>query len=64
MARKTHRSGPAGHVASIRHPGSEEDIHPEDRRDPARRARIELTFDDQAVLGTLFGQFDANLVRI
>ena len=64
MARKTQRSGPAGHVASIRQPGSEENIHPEDRRDPARRARIELTFDDQAVLGTLFGQFDANLVRI
>jgi phosphate starvation-inducible PhoH-like protein len=29
-----------------------------------RRARAELVFDEPAVLGALFGQFDANLVQI
>ncbi|QZH75284.1 MAG: PhoH family protein [Erythrobacter sp.] len=38
--------------------------HPEDNRDAARRARIEVVFDGQAKLGALFGQFDANLVQI
>ena len=38
--------------------------HPEDRRDAARRARAEVRFDEQATLGTLFGEFDANLVQI
>src|SRR6187399_139675 len=38
--------------------------HPEDRRDAARRARAEVRFDEQAMLGTLFGEFDANLVQI
>ena len=38
--------------------------HPEDRRDQARRARVEVEFDEQAVLGALFGEFDANLVQI
>ncbi|KLE36002.1 PhoH [Aurantiacibacter luteus] len=28
------------------------------------RARAEIAFDDSAILGTLFGQFDANLVQI
>jgi phosphate starvation-inducible PhoH-like protein len=28
------------------------------------RARLEVRFDDQAMLGTLFGEFDANLVQI
>ena len=36
----------------------------EDRRGQARRARLELVFDEQAVLGALFGEFDANLVRV
>ncbi len=31
---------------------------------PTRRSRIELNFDDPAILGTLFGQYDANLVRL
>ena len=53
MARKTTRAGETSALA-----------HPEDRRDPARRARAEILFDEQAVLGTLFGQFDANLVQI
>jgi phosphate starvation-inducible PhoH-like protein len=39
-------------------------IHPEDRRDAARRARAEIRFDEQAMLGALFGEFDANLVQI
>ena len=38
--------------------------HPEDRRDASRRARAEVEFDEQAVLGALFGEFDANLVQI
>ena len=38
--------------------------HPEDRRDAARRARAEVEFDEQAVLGALFGEFDANLVQL
>ena len=37
---------------------------PEDRRDAARRARAEVRFDEQAMLGALFGEFDANLVQI
>jgi phosphate starvation-inducible PhoH-like protein len=38
--------------------------HPEDRRDATRRARAEIAFEEQAVLGTLFGEFDANLVQL
>src|SRR3569623_1955360 len=38
--------------------------HPEDRRGAARRARAEIAFEEQAMLGTLFGEFDANLVQI
>ena len=38
--------------------------HPEDRRDSARRARAEIAFEEQAVLGTLFGEFDANLAQL
>ena len=38
--------------------------HPEERRDASRRARVEVTFDDQAALDALFGEFDANLVQI
>jgi len=29
-----------------------------------RRARIEMSFEDQSLLGALFGQFDANLVQV
>jgi len=49
-----------------RHAGNGEATltHPEDRRNQSRRARAELVFDEQAVLGTLFGEFDANLVQI
>jgi phosphate starvation-inducible PhoH-like protein len=38
--------------------------HPEDRRGAVRRARAEIAFDEQGVLGNLFGEFDANLVQI
>ena len=34
------------------------------RNDPPHRARAEVEFDEPAVLGALFGQFDANLVHI
>ncbi|MCB2067783.1 MAG: PhoH family protein, partial [Erythrobacter sp.] len=55
MARKPQRDG--DHHAAIY-------AHPETRRDHSRRARIEVSFDDQALLGALFGEFDANLVQI
>ena len=38
--------------------------HPEDRRDHSRRARVEVEFGEQATLGALFGEFDANLVQL
>ncbi|MBT2133260.1 PhoH family protein [Croceibacterium sp. LX-88] len=53
MARKATRAGEPSALA-----------HPEDRRDAARRARVEVLFDEQAMLGALFGEFDANLVLI
>lgn len=53
MARKAHSAGNPAEIA-----------HPEDRRDHARRARVEVEFGEQAVLGALFGEFDANLVQI
>ncbi|HEY0960392.1 MAG TPA: PhoH family protein [Novosphingobium sp.] len=34
------------------------------RPETPRRAKVEIAFDEPAVLGTLFGQFDANLVQI
>ena len=34
------------------------------RPETQRRARIEIQFDEPALLGALFGQFDANLVQI
>ncbi|MBM3594282.1 MAG: PhoH family protein [Alphaproteobacteria bacterium] len=37
---------------------------PAARRDQHRRARTEIEFDEPAMLGALFGQFDANLVHI
>jgi len=58
MARKAPRAG-GGRVL----PGDFV-LHPEDRRDAARRARTEVLFDEQVMLGTLFGEFDANLVQI
>ncbi|MFA9200280.1 MAG: hypothetical protein ACEQR8_03705 [Cypionkella sp.] len=30
----------------------------------SRRARSEIAFEDQRLLGPLFGQFDANLVQV
>ncbi|MEO5586482.1 MAG: PhoH family protein [Novosphingobium sp.] len=48
MARKSHR---AHDVAQF-------------RPETPRRARAELEFDEPAVLGALFGQFDANLVQL
>ena len=37
---------------------------PDNRRSALRRARIEVEFDEPALIATLFGQFDANLVLI
>src|SRR5689334_1051334 len=53
MARKSHRIDQPAMLA-----------HPEDRRDAGRRGRVEILFDEQAMLGALFGEFDANLVQI
>ena len=40
-------------------------LSPDPRGIPApRRARIDLTFENQSLLGPLFGQFDANLVQV
>ena len=40
-------------------------LSPDPRGIPApRRARVDLTFENQALLGPLFGQFDANLVQV
>ena len=49
MARKAH---PAPHNGAADHPADD------------GRARIEVAFDQEAVLGALFGEFDANLVQI
>ncbi|HEX7711966.1 MAG TPA: PhoH family protein [Sphingomonadaceae bacterium] len=53
MARKASRA--ADHAVAT---------HPEDRRGAARRARAEIGFEEQTMLGALFGEFDANLVQI
>ncbi len=39
-------------------------VHPEDHRDQSRRARVEVEFEEQTMLGALFGEFDANLVLL
>ena len=52
MGRKPHRAD--SESASIR---------PADRASP-RRARAEVEFEEQTVLGALFGEFDANLVQL
>jgi phosphate starvation-inducible protein PhoH and related proteins len=40
-------------------------LSPDPRDIPTpRRARVDLTFENQALLGALFGQFDANLVQV
>src|SRR5690606_28860391 len=53
MARKSHRVDHGSVLA-----------HPEDRRDAMRRSRVAVQFDQEALLGTLFGEFDANLVQL
>ena len=53
MARKTTR---AANVTAL--------TSPKDRRGTPCRARAEIAFDEQTVLGVLFGEFDANLVQI
>lgn len=49
------------HLRGLGHDRRDETPFPAER---PTRARIELTFDDPAVLGALFGQFDTNLVQI
>jgi len=56
MANRDMRGEPAGHYGAT-HEGAH-------RTDHNRRARIEIAFDEQTVLGALFGQFDTNLVLI
>jgi phosphate starvation-inducible PhoH-like protein len=52
MGRRPSRAG---------HPALSPD--PRDLPEP-RRARVDLTFENQSLLGPLFGQFDANLVQV
>ena len=52
MARKAHSRG--SHAANL----------PNTAAAGIERARAEVTFDDEAILGALFGQFDTNLVQI
>ncbi|MES2493889.1 MAG: PhoH family protein [Pseudomonadota bacterium] len=53
MARKTARAHEAAHPWSS-----------DARRENSRQARAELEFDEPAILGALFGQFDSNLVLL
>jgi len=34
------------------------------RPEAHRRARVEVAFDEQTLLGALFGQFDSHLIQI
>ena len=56
MAPRDSRGEPTGHYGAV-HEGAHRGEH-------HRRARIEIEFDEQTVLGALFGQFDTNLVQI
>jgi len=58
MVRKAQKTGEMsdGVAATIAHSAQ--------NQDQSGQARIEVSFDEQAVLGALFGQFDANLVQI
>ena len=57
MSRKPSRSsGQTDHQSAL--------ARPEARRDAPRRARSEVEFEEQTMLGALFGEFDANLVQI
>ena len=53
MARKTARAHEAAHPWSS-----------DAKREPSRKARAELEFDEPTILGALFGQFDSNLVLL
>ncbi|WP_126171925.1 PhoH family protein [Altericroceibacterium xinjiangense] len=61
MPRKPDRADPQSATRDVRRDALD---HPEDRRSSSRRARAEVEFAEQAVLGALFGEFDANLVQI
>ncbi|WP_036520232.1 PhoH family protein [Novosphingobium acidiphilum] len=56
VAHRDTRGEPTGHYGAT-HEGTH-------RGEANRRARIEIEFDEQSVLGALFGQFDTNLVLI
>ena len=60
MARKTTRG------SGSRRPVTADPVltPPPARTGDGRRARVELSFDNQVLLGALFGQFDANLVQL
>jgi phosphate starvation-inducible PhoH-like protein len=55
-AHRDSRGEPAGHYGAM-HEGTH-------RNEQNRRARIEIAFDEQTVLGALFGQFDTHLVQL
>jgi phosphate starvation-inducible PhoH-like protein len=66
MARKPHRASSEAHRTTHSEPSSHYGAAHDGghRNDPHRRARVEVEFDEQTVLGALFGQFDTNLVQI
>ena len=56
MARKpANRPGSAERIAFSKSPVPQREV---------RRAQLDLSFDNQSLLGALFGQFDANLVQV
>ena len=56
MARKpANRPGSAERMAFSKSPVPQREV---------RRAQLDLSFDNQSLLGALFGQFDANLVQV
>ena len=52
MARKAHRTGQLPNYLA------------QSQSEAPRRARAEIEFEEATILGTLFGQFDANLVQL
>ncbi|HQS69771.1 MAG TPA: PhoH family protein, partial [Novosphingobium sp.] len=59
MARKLPRVQDEAH-----HRPDQQRLAQQQRAGADRRARVEVEFDEQTVLGALFGQFDTNLVHI
>ena len=57
MARRPAREA---HPAFLNHSAAQ----PSDARADVRRAQADLGFENQSLLGALYGQFDSNLVQV